>query len=837
MSDSQQTYTYRCGRKLPLRKAPDQFVIRTPPEAVAAMGYDEMERVSGSSTRVTIRSDELEPSMGMLRHLAPTHHAYSKEETGEEFLITDRVLVTFRENTAESAVDAFAGKYGLIKRRKYSETDYLFQLTDHTGMNPVKLVVRLNEDEEIVGAAEHDLNQRFEKYALPIPTDPYYTRQWHLHERLAHPQFDPRADTGCEAAWQLLGSFGDPEVVVGITDDGCLLDHPDFDSLDKFAGWGYFSRNRLVTDTDFDAEADRMYQRGSNHGTAVAGVVAGEVDATHAVGAAPGCRILPIKWESSGPSLLISDSKLLDALEYLKDKIDVMSNSWGAAPISEWSLQVIDRIRELARTGGRRGKGILFLWAAGNENCPIQYQSDIDIPYTSGWQFFSNGQRRWVGVRTSRVFRHNLVDLPGVLHIAALASTGKRSHYSNYGPGISLTAPSSNGHAYGRMAVEGLGVITATGEPGGITFNFGGTSSATPLVAGIAALVLSANPGLSALELADLLQQSADKDLNLEDYPQTPPASYDPDTSWDVSPVSPFDNGAFQDNGSPNGSWSPWFGHGRVDALAAVSRALGGREEEEGLTNVFEKSSSPALPIPDNNPAGVTDTITCPETGRLSAIEVGVDIRHTYRGDLIVSLVAPSGKIAVLHERNGGPNNDLQRSFTPADTAALSTLLGDGIEGRWSLQVQDMAGVDTGTLESWSIQLTSSAAREIAVRRDAAIEIPDNAPAGIEDSLRIEEEGLIDDIEIDIDITHSFIGDLRVTLSSPAGMAITLHNRSGGSTDNIIRTYSPDNTPALTNLTGQSFQGEWTLEVMDLANFDRGKLNGWGMKISAIELI
>jgi subtilisin-like proprotein convertase family protein len=246
---------------------------------------------------------------------------------------------------------------------------------------------------------------------------------------------------------------------------------------------------------------------------------------------------------------------------------------------------------------------------------------------------------------------------------------------------------------------------------------------------------------------------------------------------------------------------------------------------------VFEKSSSPVLPIPDNNAAGVTDTITCPETGRLSAVEVSVNIRHTYRGDLIVSLVSPSGKIAVLHERNGGPNNDLQRSFTPADTAALSTLLGDGIEGRWSLQVQDMASVDTGTLESWSIKLTSSAAREIAARRDAAIEIPDNAPAGIEDSLTIDEEGLIDDIEVDVDITHSFIGDLRVTLSSPAGMAITLHNRSGGRADNIIRTYTTNDTPALTNLTGQSFQGEWTLEVMDLANFDRGKLNGWGVRI------
>lgn len=831
MSESKQIYTYRCGRKVPLKKDPNQFVIRTQPEFLETMGFEETEQVSGSSIRVTTTSDQLEPSMGMFRHIAPTHHAYRKEETGEEFLITDRILVTFRHGTTEDQVDRFAADYALVKRKKYSERDYLFQLTTHTGMNPVKLVVELSEDEEMVELVEHDLNQRLEKYSLPIPADPYYARQWHLHERLSHPQFDSRADARCEEAWRLLDSFGSPDVVVGFTDDGCLLNHPDFDSQAKFAGWAYFDRNRLIHNNDFDARPERMYQVGANHGTAVGGVIAGEVDATHTVGAAPGCRILPVKWESSGPSLLISDSKLLDALEYLQDKVDIISNSWGASPVSEWSMQVLDRIRRLAQNGGRRGKGILFLWAAGNENCPIEHNADINIPYTTGWRFYQDGSREWIGVRTSRTFRHNLVGLPGVMHIAAMASTAQRSHYSNYGPGISLCAPSSNGHTYGRMAVEGLGIITATGQPGGITFTFGGTSSATPLVAGIAGLVISANPSLSALEILSILQQTANKDLSFEGYPQTPPAPFDPNTGWDVSPAPPFDDGDFREDVSDDGSWSPWFGHGCVDALAAVGRALGSTGEEPPEETAFLKSSAPGMAIPDNDIDGVVDTLDCPVPGKLSFIRVKVNITHTYIGDLIVSLIAPSGKVAILHERNGGSANDLQMTYTPASAPTLSALLGESIEGPWKLQVQDLANLDTGTFNNWELELKASESKEIVALQEESVIIPDNDPQGAESRLRIEETGAIESIEVEVDITHTYIGDLRVLLTSPEGTDVILHERSGGSADNIIRHYTMDNTEGLTALRGESIQGEWTLQVVDLANLDRGKVNMWGVRV------
>jgi subtilisin-like proprotein convertase family protein/subtilisin family serine protease len=829
MAESQQTYTYRNGQKVVLEKRPDEFVVRAMPEELEKIGIPDAEQVSSASSRVTTRAADLEPLMSRSRHLAPTHHAYYVVDTGEEFLITDRIFVTFREALSDEQVDAFAGRYGLLKLAAYGERDYLFQLTDHTGLNPVKLVVKLMEAEPLVEAAEHDLNQRMNTYQFALPTDPAYARQWHLHTHHSHPDVDLRSSARCEEAWQLLNHFGSPEVVIGLTDDGCKLTHLDFDAPGKFAGWGYFRGSQLITNVDINADPDEMYKPGSNHGTSCAGVIAGEVDAVLTVGAAPGCRLLPIQWESSGSSLFISDSKLLTALNYLADKVDVMSNSWGSVPLNTWVPQVVNRIKELAQSGGRRGRGIVFLWAAGNENCPIQHTANLDVPYTSGWEMKLDGSQVWVKVKTARQFQNNLVGIPGLMHVAALASTAQRSHYSNYGTGIMLCAPTNNVHKYRRLTVRGLGVTTTTGSSSAVTDFFGGTSSATPLVAGIAGLVISANPELTALEVISILKQTASKDLNLEGYPRTSAANFDPDTSWDVSPIAPFASGDFSDIEDPDGAWSPWFGHGRADAAKAVAEAL--RRRVAVPQQTVRKTSAPALDIPDNDPAGVRDTITFSESLDLSAIKVLVDISHTYIGDLRLTLTAPSGAAAVLHNRSGGNADNLQRTFDLAAVPGLSVLLEQSIQGDWSLHVQDLAKRDVGRLNRWELVLEGRADGVVLLEEAPGTAIPDNKPAGIERQLQTNETGQVRELEVAIDITHTYIGDLLVTLVSPAGTTVTLHQRAGQSADNLITTYTPATKPALQTLRGESIQGTWQLKVADLAAIDVGKLNRWGLRI------
>ena len=112
----------------------------------------------------------------------------------------------------------------------------------------------------------------------------------------------------------------------------------------------------------------------------------------------------------------------------------------------------------------------------------------------------------------------------------------------------------------------------------------------------------------------------------------------------------------------------------------------------------------------------------------------------------------------------------------------------------------------------------------------AGVSIPDNSSEGIEQTLSITESGKIKEIEIDVDITHTYIGDLEVVLISPQNDQFVLHNQTGGSRDNLIRTFSMVDTAVLSDLAGQAVTGNWKLRVVDNAARDIGKLNVWGLR-------
>jgi subtilisin family serine protease len=127
---------------------------------------------------------------------------------------------------------------------------------------------------------------------------------------------------------------------------------------------------------------------------------------------------------------------------------------------------------------------------------------------------------------------------------------------------------------YGRHDVTGVDVLAPLGNRGLMPFS--GTSAAAPLVAGVAALVRSANPQLTSTEVVSLLRRTADKDLDMTGYqPSSRPS--DPDPTWDISPVAPFESGDFIPIGHPDGLWSPWFGFGKVNARKAVEESLRSR--------------------------------------------------------------------------------------------------------------------------------------------------------------------------------------------------------------------------------------------------------------------
>ncbi len=119
--------------------------------------------------------------------------------------------------------------------------------------------------------------------------------------------------------------------------------------------------------------------------------------------------------------------------------------------------------------------------------------------------------------------------------------------------------------------------------------------------------------------------------------------------------------------------------------------------------------AAPMAAIPDNKTAGVASVIAIDVSGTVARIRVGLDIEHSYIGDLRVVLSAPSGRRAVLHARLGGSDDNLVATYDSASPGVLSSMVGQPMQGNWVLTVSDRARRDIGTLRSWQLELTSAA--------------------------------------------------------------------------------------------------------------------------------
>jgi subtilisin-like proprotein convertase family protein len=261
-----------------------------------------------------------------------------------------------------------------------------------------------------------------------------------------------------------------------------------------------------------------------------------------------------------------------------------------------------------------------------------------------------------------------------------------------------------------------------------------------------------------------------------------------------------------------------------------MSFDIGYFEEEE--TQTYHQSSAPQIDIPDSDAAGVRDTIHFAEDAAITTVKVTVDITHTYRGDLTVTLRAPSGIAVILHERSGGRADDLKKTFDFASTYGLRELIGQSLQGDWTIHVQDLAPADQGRLNRWELEIQGTTDKMIELEEYPGVDIPDEDREGIERILDADASGTVRDITVSVDITHTYIGDLIVVLESPSGILVDLHRRAGGTADNLIATYNLVTTPELKNLHGESIKGRWLLKVADLAGQDLGKLNHWHLRIA-----
>ena len=287
---------------------------------------------------------------------------------------------------------------------------------------------------------------------------------------------------------------------------------------------------------------------------------------------------------------------------------------------------------------------------------------------------------------------------------------------------------------------------------------------------------------------------------------------------------------SFGDSTKPDSRW--WDGSPSGLDIAEISRP--GMEMSfrlGGKGNKFSKTSSPNKAIPDDNQIGIKDTITFDDSVIISSIKVGVDIDHPWQGDLILVLTSPLGTAAILQDKKGAGAHNLKKVFDISSAPELQNLLSQTLKGDWTLGVKDVASRDEGVLKSWFIEAEGKTNSVIELNESLSVAIPDNLPAGITRILESDSPGNVRDLEVSVDITHPWIGDLAISLISPKGTAIVLHKKDGGSLDNIVKTYTAVTTPGLKKLAGEPIKGQWKLWAADLAGRDEGKLNRWALKI------
>ena len=477
---------------------------------------------------------------------------------------------------------------------------------------------------------------------LPIEhmqSDALYGCQWHLSNT---GQFDgAEEDINVEEVWESTKGAG---VNVAVVDDGLQVDHPDL-------------TDNVVTSRNHSYVEGGVYHVDRTHGTAVAGLIAARDNDLGVRGVAPRASIYAYNLLAADES---ADREADAMTRNLADTV-VSNNSWGpfddGSP--ETSTSAWQEAVERGVTEGNAGKGISYVWAAGNGHQENDY-SNLD-----GYANFY-----------------------AVTAVCAVNHEDTRASYSERGANLWVCAPSINGD--GRLP----GIAT-TSTHDRYRADFGGTSAAAPIVSGVIALVRATNPDLTWRDVKLILAASARQN----------DASH---AGWETGALRYGDNPDME-----RYSFNHDYGFGVVDAGAAVALAA----DWDLLPSFREQTvlwdgSTLAIPdLPDDgDPVTVTSSLDGDEfVDFIEFVEVHANIEHASFRDLEIELVSPSGAVSTLS--TVGPvysyffgHRLLDRiSVTGTFRYGSARHLGEDPAGEWTLRITDHADGHSGTLKGWAL--------------------------------------------------------------------------------------------------------------------------------------
>ena len=516
----------------------------------------------------------------------------------------------------------------------------------HSGESSgLALAARLREHPEVL-RAEVILG----RYLTPKvqPNDPLLPRQWTL-KNTGQSGGTPGADANVFPVWE-SGRHGE-DVVISIVDDGVESAHPDLTNrIVPQAGYDYRDQDSQPEPEGANGVDAEGKPAADSHGTAVAGVAAASGNNGIGVaGAAYAARLVPIRLIGGNAG----DDQEAKAMAHRLDLVHISNNSWGAdddgktitapGPLMKAAL-------DTALSQGRGGLGTIFVWSAGNGG------NEQDNANNDGY-----------------------ANHPGTIAVGALNDLGHRADYSEPGACLIVSAPSGND----KSRLPGSFTTDLLGERGynradvesdiaeiDYTSTFNGTSSAAPLVSGVVALMLQANPKLGWRDVQEVLIRSA-----AMAQPENP--------GW-------FTNSA-------KIRFNHEFGAGRVDAAAAVQLASGWRNLGARRSAVVVKATKDLPPIPDEGVFQgnllVTDDL------RVEQVTLNLTLTHPSRGELAIDLISPAGTISHLFVPHGDTNQNIEHRFTSVFH------WGESARGDWKLRIRDTVGRNAGQVSDYRLEV------------------------------------------------------------------------------------------------------------------------------------
>ncbi|MFB7942310.1 S8 family serine peptidase, partial [Streptomyces sp. NPDC056049] len=356
----------------------------------------------------------------------------------------------------------------------------------------------------------------------------------------------------------------------------------------------------------------------------------------------------------------------------------VTNNSKGIAGIAYGSK--VQHVRVLGKCGGSSSDiADAITWASGgtvsgvpanatpakvinlslggaSSTCPSVYQNAINGAVQRGTTVVVAA-----GNSNANTSGFTPANCSNVITVASTSREGNRSYYSNFGTLVDVSAPGGET----RRATDTPGTVTTPENGIYSTLNSGsttqsaenykpyqGTSMAAPHIAGLAALLKSAKSTLTPAQIETAIKGNA-------------------------RPLP--------------GTCSGGCGAGIADAAKTVDSVTGTTQPGTVFTNADN------VTISDNTTVSSSIAVTGRTGNAPAALKVAVDIKHTWRGDLVVDLVAPDGTVRNLKASSSSDSADNVLATYTVDASS------EVANGTWKLQVRDVATGDTGYIDSWSL--------------------------------------------------------------------------------------------------------------------------------------